>query len=287
MKAAFIGISKNAMNIAYTIKEMSKNAKIPPVTVCGIYGTDIEATVNAAVFLNVKAYFSLNDLLGEADILFISANDNNLSIFADMLKENHVQNKILCHFSSSLDSDTLFCGYANTYASFYMPFAKETNKVQNLSDECIMVEGDGKQFDEFANALTSLGDAFKIADKSDKSLAILANHFATDFVMTVLDAAVRLYKFAGVYSPKSFADFFNRTVAGSAELEEGRTREFTTGRSPRADEISIRKTFSLLNTLNCSDLKDIYRVLETHTLNADKYSAEEKENLISLLKRLR
>lgn len=287
MKAALLGVSKIAMNIAYTIKELSQVCENPQITISGIYSNNIQTSVNAAIVLNTKIYLNLKDLLHEADIIFISGGSKTLSSFTDLMRENRIRSKILCHFDKTLNSDILYCGTTNTYASFYTPFAASSDKIKNLSDDCIMVEGEGKRFEEFSLALTELGNAFKICTKSEKALAVLANRFTTDYVMSVLDSAIHMYKIAGVFSSQKFSEFVNKFITTSKKINEGNTRNFTGYCSPKANEAYIRKTFSLLNTINYSDLKSMYRVLETHALNSDAYTVEEKEYLASLLKRLR
>lgn len=287
MKLSLIGVHRNSMSMAYTLKELTKSIPEPPITLCGIYSGDANTSVNAALSLECRVFLSLNDLFNESDIIFIGVGDRKLPQFAGMFKDNEVKGKILCHFSEKYNSDILSCGTANTYASFYIPYALKTSKLQNFSDGYIMVEGSGRDFKKFSNVLTSLHDAFVICTEADKALALLAKRFEIDYVTELLSAAVQMCKFVGIYSPRKFYEHFICTIIGNNSFKEGNICEYLKSRPPLSSEESVRKSFSLLNKINYSDFKSIYRMFETNIIKNGRYTDEEKENLTLLLKRLR
>lgn len=287
MKLSLIGIHRNSLSMAYTLQELTKSIPNPPITICGIYNGNADTAVNAAISLKCKVYLSLKDLFNESDIIFMGVDDRKLPQFAEVLKNSEVKGKILCHFSEKYNSDILLCGTANTYASFYIPYARKTSKLQNLSDGYIMVEGFGRDFKKFSNTLKNLHDAFVICTEADKALAVLAKRFEIDYVTELLSAAVQLYKFVGIYSPQKFYEHFIRTIMGNNSFKEGNICEYLKSRPPLSSEESVRKSFSLLNKINYSDLKSIYRMFETNIIKNGRYTDEEKENLTLLLKRLR
>lgn len=287
MKLALLGVYQNSMSMAHTLIEAAKKSPEPSIELCGIYSKDANISVNAAIALNCGVFLSLNDLFNEADIIFIGAGDSKLPQFSEMFKDNHVHDKILCHFSESYNSDILSCGTTNTYASFYMPYARKTAKLQNLTDECIMVEGFGKDFKKFSKMLTALHDKVVVCNESDKALAVLARRFSTDYVTELLSASIQMCKFAGIYSPHRFYEHFIRTFMDNNSFKEGNICEHAENRPSVSTEKLIRRNFSLLNKINYSDFKSLYRIFETSMIDNGKYTDEEKENLTLLLKRLR
>lgn len=287
MKLALLGVYQSSMSMAHTLIESAKKSPEPSIELCGIYSKDANISVNAAITLNCGVFLSLNDLFNEADIIFIGAGDSKLPQFPEVFKNNHVHDKILCHFSESYNSDILSCGTTNTYASIYMPYARKAAKLQNLTDECIMVEGFGKDFKKISKMLASLHDNVVICSESDKALAVLARRFSTDYVTELLSVSVQMCKFAGIYSPQKFYEHFIRTFIDNKSFKEGNICEYAENRQSVSTENLIRKDISLLNKINYSDFKSLYRIFEASMINKGKYTEEEKENLTLFLKRLR
>ena len=81
MRAAFIGTENKIAVYSNIIKNAIASSELSAISICGVLSVSIEATANLAISLNTKAYLSLDDLLREADIVFVCRHDSQLASF--------------------------------------------------------------------------------------------------------------------------------------------------------------------------------------------------------------
>ncbi len=276
MKAAFVGNENKILPFAKILQKTHNYKKDDGITICGVMGVDIESTTNIAIKLNVKAYQDINHLFKEADIIFVCHQDNQLASFSDMIKENRIRNKILCHFSTKHDSSILHCGSTNTYYAIGFPYPVRMGEI-NPDDILISFEGEGKRSEEFEQTIKRSLAKARFCSKDNKRLGALGARILSEYLKLTINTARKFYKIAGLYDEGSFAQFALLSVR---DITSNHRREFR-----KRSEADIRKDMRLLSIVNYSDSRTFYKNMEIHIADTGAYPPKEKDTILRVLKR--
>ncbi len=276
MQAAFIGNENKISTYSSILKKAITASECKALNICGVMSTGIEATTNLAIMLNTKAYLSLDDLLREADVVFVCRQDSALASFSDLMKEKRVRGKIFCHFSSKHDSSVLSCGSTNTYYSVGFPYP--TRNAANPQNLTISLEGEGKHSDQFEAIIKSIFPKAVFCTKSEKRMYAIASRIVTEYMKIIVRVSMHFFKMSGLYDEESFADFSTRSlkdIITSSASKQVRKRS----------ENEIRQDMRLLSIIHYGDTKDFYKNMETHIVETGIYEPDEKEGILRALKR--
>ncbi|SFU39018.1 3-methyl-2-oxobutanoate hydroxymethyltransferase [Clostridium sp. DSM 8431] len=93
----FIGAGK----VGFSLGKYLTNNKI---NISGYYSRNVESTKEAAKFTNSKCFVSINDLIKESDVIFITTPDSVIGSIWENIDKLSIKNKIICHCSGSLSS---------------------------------------------------------------------------------------------------------------------------------------------------------------------------------------
>lgn len=272
MNIVLLGVSKDSLTLAHMIKN-AENYPCNGLYIDGIYAKDVSKAASCAATLNVSAYTNIETAIRDADILFISCNDSELSKYSDFLKEHMVRNKILCHFSGKYDSSVLSCGVTNSVYSIRFPYSINMEKLP--ANTPVIVEGQGKHQEEFEAALKNSLKRVSFCTKNEKRIFTLAHRALTRYIQVIINLVIHLYKFAGIYSEKDFNMMLTNLIP---EVASGNINVTPLD----ADE--TKKNMKLLSAMNYSDTKDLVRSMETHIVENSDCTFEEREELFRILK---
>ncbi len=276
MQAAFIG---NESKIAFYSKVLQSaiiSSKTDKLNICGVLSVSPEATTNLAISLNAKAYLSLDDLLKDADIIFVCRHDSRLAAFSDILKEKRVRGKILCHFSTKYDSSILSCGSTNTCFCIGFPYPiKACKGTENLF---VSFEGEGKNSQLFENTMKLIFPNSVFCTKNDKRLSAIASRIITDYLKVLINISMHFFKISGMYDEDSFAQFASLSIKDIIASKSSRQIR-------KRSESEIKKDMRLLSVVNYNDTKDFYKNMETHIADTGIYLPDEKETILRALKK--
>ena len=95
MKVGLLGTNKQSLDMAFYIKKFSKNDNL---CLSGVHTNSTKETTDTAIDLGISAYFSMESLTDNSDVLLIGYDD--LVDISAVLKDIKIKNKILCHFSN-------------------------------------------------------------------------------------------------------------------------------------------------------------------------------------------
>jgi len=278
MKAAFAGNENKILPFAKILQKTHNYRKDDGITICGVIGPDIESTTNTAIKLNVKAYADIDDMFREADIIFVCHSDKHLAAFCDILKNNHVRNKILCHFSTRYDSSILRYGSTNTCYAIGFPYPLRSG--ETVSDDIIIsLEGEGKRSAEFEQIIANSFAKARFCSKNEKRLGMLGARVISEYLKFIISIAQKFYKMAGLYDEVSFGQFTFRSVR---DIILGKCEDLKIRKRSESD---IRSDMRLLSIVNYSDSRDFYKNMETHIADTGAYSPNEKDTILRVLKR--
>ena len=272
MNAVLLGISKESLTLAHIIKS-AENYPLNGIYIDGVYCNDVTKAASCASALGISAYTTEDAAIRNADILFISCNDSELSAYSEFIKEFSVRNKILCHFSRKYDSSVLSCGVTNSVYCIRFPYKVNIEKLP--LNATVIFEGQGRHHQLFKTAIESSLKNVTFCTKEENMLSFLANRFVTAYMKDFVNMSRMLYKFAGIYSEEEFKQML---VNLAPEIASNNSKP-----TP-LEPMEAKKLSKLLSSLNYSDTKDCVLNMEAHIAENSNCSYRERDELFKILK---
>jgi len=270
MKIGFIGAGK----VGYSLAKWF-NLKYPNI-VKGIYSKSLEDSIDLSKFSISEYYKNINDLIYDCDTLFLTVNDDSISLIVDELIKLNVKNKILIHTSGSYSS-LIFKELNNSNCCLSIhplyAFNDKYESYKNLDDIYFTIEGNLK----YINDLKELFNNKIIEIKSkDKEKYHLASSIISNMVCGLVDVAKSLYEEVGIDDMKYYLPLLNNNINN---INQYGVYKSLTGPIIRNDYNTIKKHISNLKE---NDLM-IYKYLGLHLV---KMSEEITNNDYSKIKEL-
>ena len=268
MKIGFIGAGKVGFSLGKYFVEHKVN-------VSGYYSRTIDSSKEAAEFTKTKCYETIEDLIFESDILFITVPDGIIREVYENISQSDIKGKCLVHCSGALSSE-VFSGISNKGAvgCSVHPICAVSNKLtgyQELSKAYFTIEGNGVQYAE--ELLRKCGNHFEIIS-SDKKIKYHASAvFASNLVVGVYDMATNILRECGLsreFSENALKSLFK----GNAEniVSKGVTQALT-GPVERADGDTVNKHLDALD----NEEKEIYRLLSKVLIDIAKQKNPDRD----------
>lgn len=272
MKVGLLGINKQSLDMAFYIKKFSKNDKL---RLSGVHTNSTKETTDTAIDLGISAYFSMESLIDNSDVLLIGYDD--LVDISAVLKDIKIKNKILCHFSTEYDSSVMYCGLTNSQFNIILPYIYDNDIPTDLSKTIIVFEGFGRNFEEFKEAIESAFDNCRFCTKTERRLSLIAKRAATIHIRNIVRFAKHMFKIAGVYDEKFMKELIrigldNSCLETQAASDSGKTTDQ-----------ELKKSLRILESINETYNKEFYKSMELHNLETTLYSNEEKSKLQKIL----
>ncbi|WP_034784921.1 Rossmann-like and DUF2520 domain-containing protein [Eubacterium xylanophilum] len=135
-------------------------------TIVGYASKSLDSARFAAEFVDTRAFDSVQMLLSECNIIFITTSDAAISEVWKEIIVNDIEGKIFCHFSGSLSSE-LFAGrkekgaYACSIHPMYA-FSDKMNSYKGMGKVSFTVEGDKVAQDVVGGIFSRLGNKINI-----------------------------------------------------------------------------------------------------------------------------
>ena len=272
MNAVLLGICKDSLSLANMIKN-APNYPLNGIYIDGVYCKDVSKTASCASALGISAYTTPDAAIRNADILFISCNDSELSAYSEFIKEFSIRNKILCHFSRKYDSSILSCGVTNSVYSIRFPYKVNMEKLP--LNATVIFEGSGRHHQLFKTAIEGSLKNVTFCTKEENMLSFLANRFATGYIKNFVNMSRQLYKFASIYSEDEFKQML-LNLASEIALDNSNPAPL--------EPMEAKKLSKLLSSLNYSDTKECVLNMEAHIAENSNCSYRERDELFKILK---
>lgn len=184
MKFGFIGAGKVGFSLG-------KYFSINSITLSGYYSKNFLSALEASKFTSSKAYETIEELIKESDIIFITTPDDCIKHIWNEISSYNIKEKIICHTSGSLSSD-IFTNLTSTGAYGYsihpmFPFSDKYNTYKNLNNAYFSIDGDEKYQYTIKSIFQKLGNNVILIEKEKKPLYHLANVTVSNLVLALIN----------------------------------------------------------------------------------------------------
>ena len=179
-KIGFIGAGKVGFSLGRYFMEHHMD-------VSGYYSQNPLSAKEAAAFTQTAFFETLQDVVRESDVLFLTVPDSKIASVWNELKQHHIQGKIVCHCSGALSSDIFsnmesfqIYGYSiHPLFAIHDPYTS----YKELSQCLFTIEGHEQYKDYFKSLFKQLGNPLQVIDKEDKVRYHLTATMASNLVV--------------------------------------------------------------------------------------------------------
>lgn len=231
---------------------LGKYFRLKGAQLAGYYDASAEASKEAAEFTQTDYFETLEQLVSESEILFITTPDTWIVPVWEEIKGLSLTNQIICHCSGALSSDS-FSGSDDMGVSCcsvhpMLPFSNKFSSYKQLNKAFFTVEGQPRAVEVISHFLETAGNEVCRIDGACKpkyhaAASILSNH-----VIAVLDAGYHLLEECG-FSREEAVRATAELVRCNVEnvLEKG-CEEALTGPIERMDTGTVQKHLDCLSS---------------------------------------
>ena len=165
------------------------------------------ATALAATeFIGVEKQVAVAHMkdLNNTEIWMLAVGDDQISSVCETLQQQHLlhANSIVFHCSGSKASTELkaaiACGAAVASVHPISSFADPHQVAENFAGTICSIEGDSRALDVLVPALTAIGAQVAQISAESKLLYHAGSVFASNYLVTLMDTALRAYQAAGI-----------------------------------------------------------------------------------------
>ena len=184
MVIGFIGSGKVGFSLG-------KYFSMKGITLSGYYSKCYKDAKEASEFTNSKAYETINDLIMDSTMIFITTPDDSIHEVWQKLLNFNLDNKIICNTSGSLTS-SIFSNINNSNAFAYsvhpmFAFSDKYNSYKNLQNAYFSIEGPESHMHTLKDFIHSLGNKSFVINKDDKALYHLASVTVSNLVLSLIN----------------------------------------------------------------------------------------------------
>ena len=276
MKTGFVGAGKVGFTLGKYFKEHGTD-------VTGYYSRSLESAKEAAAFTGSHCFETLEQVLFESDLLFLTVPDSAIGDVWKELEPMPIQGKIVCHCSGMLSS-VVFNGAEQKQAFCYSvhPFFAISSKAasyKQISQALFTIEGSEKHLDALKRFIEQMGNAVHVISAQQKIKYHTAAVFLSNHVTALAQCGCKLLRECGfeeeVVQVALETLFLNhcKTIAATGPVKA------LTGPVERNDLPTVRKHMEYLE----GDEKNLYGLLSRQLIEIAKskhpdsdYSAMER-----------
>jgi predicted short-subunit dehydrogenase-like oxidoreductase (DUF2520 family) len=263
MKIGVIGAGKVGFTLGKYFTEQN-------IVVSCFYNRHPEVAIEAAEFTGTRYYDTMENLIRDSEVIFITVPDNAIAEVWEQLKQLQVKDKIICHCSGALSS-AVFSDITNYECygySIHPLFAvnSKTESYKELSKALFTIEGDELHRDALADLIRSCGNKVVFLNPENKIKYHCAAVFASNLINGVMETAITELVQCGFTSEEALSALAPLTINNVAHLSEGTLEEALTGPIERGDTSTVLKH---LNNIS-DDTRDIYILLSKKVLQIAK-----------------
>ena len=243
MDIGIVGAGKVGCSIGKYLKEQG-------VSVAGYFSKTKESVEVAATFTNTKAFGSLEELLADCDVIFITTPDDSIqTVWADIAKQS-IQGKIICHFSGSLSS-VVFSGMDQTGAfgcSIHPMYAFSTKftSYEKLKEIIFTMEGDTEALIVMRPIFETMGNQVCVISSESKTRYHAAASMVSNMMIGLYQMSVDMLTHCG-FAEESARELVEPLVRGNIEkLLASSAKDALTGPIERNDIATVEKHLTVL-----------------------------------------
>ena len=244
MKIGFIGAGKVGFSLG---KYLSVNG----IGLSGYYSRNLNSAEEAAEFTGTKAFTTLEELLRESTVIFITVPDGAITDVFNNIRELGISGKLICHCSGALSAGEAFTDIASTGAyglSVHplFPVSSKYDSYKELRNAFFCLEGD--RADEWRDILTSLGNPVRIIDGSVKVRYHAACAISSNLVCALAAESVSLLKECGFTTDEARQALRPLAMSNMSKVFESGPVSALTGPVERNDISTVSKHLKCFGT---------------------------------------
>lgn len=227
-------------------------------TLTGYYSRNPKSAKEAADFTNSTKYDTLEQMIEDSDLLFLTVPDDAINVVWDSIKRLPIKEKIICHCSGSLSS-AIFSGIENTGAYAYsihplFAISSKTDSYQTMQEAVFTIEGNEKYLKRLQTFFQSFGNHVSIVGTEMKTKYHAAAVMASNHVAALAQTAIHLLKECG-FSEDAARKALGPLICNNAvSVSEKGPVEALTGPIERNDVGTVKKHLDCLEI----DIKMLY-----------------------------
>lgn len=233
MKIGFIGAGKVGFSLG-------KHFGLHGAVIGGYYSKNPLSARKAADFTGSRQYDSLDQILSDNDVLFLTVPDGEIqSVWSSLKMMPCVKNKIICHCSGALSSYIFSDAEELSVFSFSVhpifAFYSKTESYKQLSNAIFTVEGCPQKIDEIVSLISGMGNDVRVISGQAKTKYHAAAVMASNQMTALVHSAVGLLCECG-FSPQQALDALIPLMSGNlSNITEVGTVKALTGPIERND----------------------------------------------------
>lgn len=258
MRIGFIGAGKVGFSLG---KYFVTNG----IEVSGYYNRNPKASKEAAEFTDTGYYETINDLIRDSEVIFITVSDGAIATVWDRIKALQIKNKIFCHCSGALSS-TVFSDVTECYGYSVHPFFAVSNRLESykeLSQALFTIEGPEAHKKEIFGMLEACGNKVISIDADKKIKYHGAAVFASNLMNGLIETAIGELMECGFDRNSAKEALMSLAGNNMEHLKETSLEEALTGPVERCDIETVKKHLSNISGEN----REIYILLSKKVLD--------------------
>ena len=256
-------------------------------TIQGICNTTLKSANNAIQFIGEGKSFGAIKSLPSADITIITTPDDFIEPCCQQLSfsKNLKKDSIVFHCSGSLSSEILHSVATQSFIASIHPmrsFAIPEIALAQYNGTYCAIEGHNQATRLLKDIFIAIGSMTFFIDGKNKALYHAAGVFASNYLITIANAAMRCFEASGVENDLAFRILIDLMKGTFNNLESTLSfQKSLTGPLKRGDVNTILKHF---NSIPEKKLLDLYKTLALSTLEVTNLSHKTKEKIENLCK---
>jgi len=269
LNISFIGAGKVGTSLGVYLKNNNFN-------ILGYYSRSLISTQKASQLTASEAFKNLSEAL-EADIIFITVNDDSIEEVADNIGRfvNTYENKIFVHTSGALSSASLeILKNKTSHIVSIHPIQAFTDiecSVAQLKHTVFSIEGDLECIPTMTNLLDQCGNKHFTLGKDQKPLYHASACVMSNYLVTLLAYGFSMLNHMGLPEDLARESFFPLIETTLDNVKHFGPTHALTGPIARGDIDTIQKHLEAFD-LNNFNNTELYKVMGLATLELAKTS---------------
>ena len=244
MNIGFIGAGKVGFSLG---KYLSVNG----IRLSGYYSRNLRSAEEAAEFTGTKAFTTLEELLRESTVIFITVPDGTITDVFNSIIKIGISGKLICHCSGALSAGEAFPDISTSGAQGLsihplFPVSSKYDSYKELRNAFFCLEGD--HADEWRDILTSLGNPVRIIDGSVKVRYHAACAISSNLVCALAAESVSLLKECGFTADEALQALRPLAMSNMSKVFEAGPVSALTGPVERNDVSTVSKHLKCFGT---------------------------------------
>jgi len=259
MKIGFIGAGKVGFSLG-------KHFGLHGAVIGGYYSKNPLSARKAADFTGSRQYKSLDQILSDNDVLFLTVPDGEiLSVWNKLKILPCVKNKIICHCSGALssyifsDAEELSVFGFSVHPIFAIYSQMESYK--QLSKAIFTIEGNPQKTDEIVSLISGMGNSVRVINGQVKAKYHAATVMASNQMTALVHSAVGLLCECGFSQQQALDALIPLMLGNLSNIAAVGTVQALTGPAERNDLQTVQKHLECLENGQRALYQDLSLVL--------------------------